>query len=378
MSLSHMLNGINFNVLGIFLGTMILSELFIYSEVPGFLASKIMKHTRDATSAFLAICALSAFISAFTENIATVFIVAPLALEISRRLKINPAILLIAVSISSNLQGTSTLIGDAPSIILAMKTGMTFNDFFWIHGRPGIFFAIQVGAIGAFIILYLFFKKYKQKCESTELHKVKTWIPTILMSLMTIHLAIEPLLPFHFSLAVICLFWGFIALTWYFFQKNEKISLIKQLDWHTLIFLIGIFILVHSLAISGVINILADTIYTLSMGNPLKAYVIIILFSIIISAFVDNIPYTIAMIPVAQTIALKTGSNSLLFVYGLLIGTCLGGNITPIGSASNVVTLGILNKNNIKFKTMDFLKIGLPFTFVAVLFSSVFIWFIFK
>jgi len=126
------------------------------------------------------------------------------------------------------------------------------------------------------------------------------------------------------------------------------------------------------------VDILADFIYNLSNGSILKSYIIIIIFSVIISAFVDNIPYTIAMLPVAQEIATKTNTDPFLLIYGLMIGTCLGGNITPIGSASNVVTMGILRKNNIDFKTSDFIKLGLPFTLVAVLMGAFFIWWFYK
>jgi Na+/H+ antiporter NhaD/arsenite permease-like protein len=377
MSFKQIFAGIDFNVLGVFLGTMILSELFIYSEVPAFLAEKLIQHTKKTSTAFLAICGLAAFISSFTENIATVFIVAPLAIEICKRVKINPTFLLIGISICSNLQGTATLIGDAASIILATQTGMNFNDFFWMDGKPGVFFAIQFGAIGAFFVLWLFFKKHTQKCESNASHNVKTWVPTILLALMTLNLALDSVLPFHFSLATICLFWAAIAMIWYSFEKAEKISLVKQLDWHTLFFLTGIFILVHALVICGAINVISDTIYNLSLGNPLKAYVIIVLFSVIVSAFVDNIPFIIAMIPVAQTLAAKTGTSATLFTLGLLIGACLGGNITPIGSSSNVVTMGLLRKNNIEFKTSDFVKLGVPFTVISVVMAASFVWVVF-
>ena len=380
MTFSQMLTGINFNILGVFLGTMILSTLFIYSEVPAYLADKIISYTKKTSTAFLLICGLSAFISAFTENIATVFIVAPLALELCKKLKINPTALLIALSIASNLQGTSTLIGDAPSIILAMQTGMNFNDFFWINGKPGIFFAIQFASIGAFLVLFWFFRKYKK--ESTKntppQKKVKSWMPTILMALMSIHLAVDPILPFHSSLASICLLWAAISVLWYAFQKKEKISLFKELDWETLFFLTGIFILIQALVNAGIINLFAQTIYNLSAGSVFKAYFIIIIFSVFISAFVDNIPYTIAMIPVAQTIAIQTNSNQFLFVYGLLIGTCLGGNITSIGSSSNIVTAGLLHKNKIIFKNTDFIRIGFPFTLITVIMATSFIWFFYK
>lgn len=379
MTIPQMIQGISFDVLGVFFGTMLLSSLFIYSGVPAFIVDKLIQKTTKTYVLFLIICGIASVISAFVENVATVLIVAPLAIELCRKLKITPVPLLIGISICSNLEGTSTLIGDAPSIIMALKTGMNFFDFFWFQSKVGIFFAIQFAAIGAFTVLYFFFKKYNQKLElNQEIEKVKTWTPTIFLSLMTLNLALEPFLPFGHSLAGICVFWSIIGSIWYVFETKEKISIKNDLDWYTLFFLTGIFILVQSLIVSGTIDSLANFILQLSAGSVFKAYVIIVLFSVFVSAFVDNIPYTIAMIPVAQLIAQKTGTSQFLFVYGLVIGTCLGGNITPIGSSSNVVVMGILRKEKAKFNSWDFIKLGLPFTIVAVVMATVFVWVVWR
>ena len=367
---------INFNVLGVFLGTMVLSHLFIYSEVPHFLASKIVHRAKNVGLAFLGVCFLSGFISSFTENVATVLIVAPIALKIAKLAGINPVLLLIGVSLSSNLQGTATMIGDSPSIILAMQAKMNFNDFFWMHSKPGIFFAVEIGAIGAFFILWLFFRKYKNKVLVDFKIKPKTWVPTFLILGMVLNLVFFSFLKNRptYGIAFICLLWAIIGVLWHRFYHKESISLKKDLDWHTFFFLIGIFILVGSLNSQGIINDIAKYISLFCGKNVLFSYILIVGISVLISAFVDNIPYTMAMIPVAKMVAQNLGVSIYPFLFGLLIGSCLGGNITPIGASCNIVTLGILRREGYKVKFFDFFKVGLPFTLIAVFLGALFIW----
>lgn len=380
INLPQAFSSINLNVLGVFLGTMVLSSLFIYSGVPAYLASNLVDKSKSVCMVMLLVCGLAGFISSFTENVATVLIVAPIALEIARTININPVPLLIGVTLSSNLQGTATMIGDSPSIILAMQSGMSFNDFFWMKGRAGIFFAVELGAIGAFFLLWFIFKKYNQAPQKIEIIKPKTWTPTLLMSLMVLSLVVSSFIKnrHQYTVAFICLFWAILGLIWHELRHAESISLVKNLDWQTFLFLIGIFILVGSLTYSGVINDIAKYIFSITDKNVFFAYTLIVWLSVFISAFVDNIPYTITMIPVAKIVASSLGISMYPFLFGLLIGTCLGGNITPIGASCNVVTMGILRKEGYRVKFSEFVKIGLPFTFIAVLLGSLFVWFLWK
>jgi Na+/H+ antiporter NhaD/arsenite permease-like protein len=378
INLPQALGSININVLGIFLGTMILSSLFIYSGVPRYLAAAMVDRSKSICTAMLLVCGLSGFVSSFTENVATVLIVAPIALEIARTININPVPLLIGVALSANLQGTATMIGDSPSMILAMQSGMNFNDFFWMQGKPAIFFAVELGTLGAFFILWLIFRKYNQPPKQIEIIKPKTWIPGLLMFFMVLSLVISSFVKNkpQYTVAFICLFWAFVGLIWHELKHRESISLVRDLDWQTFFFLIGIFVLVGSLTYTGVIEDIAKYISRFTGQNAFFAYMLIVWMSVFISAFVDNIPYTIAMIPVAKIVAANLGMPMYPFLFGLLIGTCLGGNITPIGASCNVVTIGILRKQGYQVKFSEFVKIGLPFTIIAVLIGSLFIWWI--
>jgi Na+/H+ antiporter NhaD/arsenite permease-like protein len=380
MGFKEALLSINYNVLGVFLGTMVLSGLFIFSGVPAFLATRLVDRSKTVGLALLLVCMLAGFISSFVENVATVLIVAPIAFEVAKKLKANPIPFLIGIAVSSNLQGCATMIGDSPSIILALSSGMSFMDFFWMNGRPGITFAVELGAVASFYILYLLFKKYKQPVIKIEEVKVRTWFPTILLGLMMLTLALSSFVKnkHPYTIAFICLIYAAIGLIWHELKHKESISLIKDLDWHTFFFLIGIFILVGSLTSNKVVDDIAAYVIRFANGNKFLAYTIIVWLSVILSAFIDNIPYTVAMIPVAKLVASSLGIGPEMFLFGLLIGASLGGNITPIGASANVVAVGLLRKEKYHVGFLDFAKIGLPFTIAAVSVAYLFLWFVWK
>ncbi len=378
INMRQAVSSINYNVLGVFLGTMILSGLFIFSSVPAYLATKLVDRSKTVGMALLSVCILAGFISSFVENVATVLIVAPIAFEVARKLKANPIPFLIGIAVSANLQGCATMIGDSPSMILALSSGMNFMDFFWMKGRPGITFAVELGAIASFYILYLLFRKYKEPVIQIEEVKVKTWVPTWLLVSMLLTLAFSSVIKNKptYTIAFICLIYGIIGLIWHELKHRESLSVIKDLDWHTFFFLIGIFIIVGSLTYTGVINDIANFITGFTKGNKFLAYTVIVWLSVLLSAFVDNIPYTVAMIPVAKIVAVSLGVGPELFLFGLLIGASLGGNITPIGASANVVAVGLLRKEKYHVKFTEFIRIGLPFTIAAVSVAYLFIWFV--
>jgi Na+/H+ antiporter NhaD/arsenite permease-like protein len=326
LSLQEAFASVNYNVLAVFWGTMVLSGLFLYSKVPAYLATWLVDRAKSVGAAMLYVCLLAGFISSFVENVATVLIVAPIAFEVAKKLKANPVPFLIGIAVSSNLQGCATMVGDSPSIILALSSGMNFMDFFWMKGRPGITFAVEAGAIASFFVLWLLFRKYKAPVTQVEEVKVKTWFPTVLLALMMATLAASSFIPnkHPYAIAFICVTYGIIGLVWHEIKHKESISLFKDLDWHTFFFLIGIFVLVGSLSYRGIVDDIARYIIQFTNGNQFIAFTIIIWLSVILSAFIDNIPYTVAMIPVAKIVAASLGVGPELFLFGLLIGTSLG------------------------------------------------------
>ncbi|MBU0548222.1 MAG: anion permease [Candidatus Omnitrophica bacterium] len=370
---------VNWNVMGIFVGTLIIADVFMQSRVPAYIAEIIVDKAKSTVWAILFICILTGFISAFVENVATVLIVAPIALALAKKIKINPINMMIAIAVSSNLQGAATLIGDPPSMLLGGYAKMNFGDFFFYKGKPSIFFAVELGALVSFIVLYFIFSKHKEKAPLVVVEKVKSWIPTILLVGLIILLAFSSFLDTGFSYMAgqICMVFGIIALLWEKFVNRRSIFAgMKGLDWDTTFFLMGIFIIVGALSFTGWIEVLADYLADLVGGNIFLGYTAIVFLSVILSAFIDNVPFLAAMLPVAMIMSSRLQVNPALFLFGLLIGASIGGNITPFGASANIVACGLLKKEGYSVKFSDFLKIGIPFTFAAVTAAYLFVWFI--
>jgi Na+/H+ antiporter NhaD/arsenite permease-like protein len=283
------------------------------------------------------------------------------------------------MAVSSNLQGTATLIGDPPSMILAGYMGLNFNQFFVLDGKLGIFFAVQVGAVISFAILHLFFRHYRDPIVPSQRPEVKSWFPSLIILMMIMLLAISSTIDPDFSYfgGIICMALGVLCIPWLLKIRSSAFgALLRRLDFETTIFLGSIFILVGSLTEAGLIDDAASLVGRLLGGNPFVIYTFFVWFSVLVSAFVDNVPYITAMLPVVRIIAENLSTSPYLFVFGLLIGSCLGGNITPVGASANVVSVSILKREGYHVGLKEFARIGLPFTIGATLGSYVFVWFL--
>ncbi|HHY68784.1 MAG TPA: SLC13 family permease [Bacillota bacterium] len=379
ISFSEAVESINVNVLGIFLGTMIISDLLIHSNLPAYLASVLVTPGRSAAGAVMAVCLLSGGISAFVDNVATVLMVVPIAIEVSKQLEVTPVPFIIGIAVSANLQGAATLVGDSTSILLASAAKMTFTDFFWMNGRPGIFFSVQAGAIAAFSILYLVFRKiYKGSCGAVETVHVTSWVPTIIMLMMMGTMAVSSFIPDRpdWALGAIAMGYALFALLWNALTAYKHVDLRHDLDWSTVLLLCGLFIVVGSLTSTGLVMDMANIISNLAKGNAFRAYITIVWMSVLVSAFVDNIPFTMAMLPTAQIVANSLGTSPYVMMFGLLLGATLGGNITPIGASANIAAVSLLRREGYDVSFPEFLRIGLPFTLAAVITGSLVNWII--
>ncbi len=399
------LYSVNINVLAIFLATSLISALLYEVGFIEYIArhtiNLIARRTKDPLKlrlfVMLALVTLAGFISSFMENVATIMLLYPLGLEVSKRLKVNPSLLLIGMSAASNLEGSALLIGDSPSILTAIFAKMDFLDFFFLkalNSKPSLFFAVQLGLIFGILVLYLIFRKDLKNAsfESSEIlleeKRLRSPVPIFIFGAYVLSMVISSFIPNKPDnyIAYLCVFFILISVIWtlIFFNKHtkEEIDLLKHVDFQTLFFLVAIFILVGSLSYSGFINTLAKwftNIATKFTVNPvLFGYVFLVFFSMLVSAFVDNIPYTMAMLPVAKMMADSLGVSMYLLVFGMLLGTTIGGNITPIGSLSNVTILGVLKRHEYDHSFWTFVKVGLPFTLVALIASSGFIYLIYR
>lgn len=370
---------VNWNVMGIFLGTLVVADIFMESRVPAHIAEIIVDKARNTAWAILLICVLTGFISAFVENVATVLIMAPIALSLAKKINLNPVKMMIGIAVSSNLQGTATLIGDPPSMLLGGFAKMNFMDFFFYKGRPSIFFAVELGALASFVVLYFIFRKQKEKPRLLAVEKVRSWIPTAILVILILALALTSFLDsgFTYMAGVLCMIAAVVSIVWKkFTTKDPILQGIKALDWDTSFFLIGIFILVGSITLTGWIEVISSFLSGVVGANLLLGYSLLVFVSVVFSAFIDNVPFLAAMLPVAVSMSKRLDVDPSLFLFGLLIGTSLGGNITPIGASANIVSCGLLKKEGYQVSFKDFAKIGLPFTLPAVAVASLFIWFI--
>lgn len=377
MGIIKSLSLIDWNVIGILTGMFFVADAFMVSNVPAYLAEQIVYKLKRAVWGILAICFLTGVISAFVENVSTFLVVAPIALALCEKLKVKPITFLIALAVSSNLQGAATLTGDPPSMLLAGFMNLTFGDFFFYCGRVGIFFAVEIGAVVSLFVLYFFFRKEKQDVLLERKEKIKSLIPTLILISVIVMLAAASFihLNFRYLTGTICMSGGLFAITWLIITNRKTLLCsLKELDWETMVFLMAVFILVGALKEARWMYVFADKFSEWVGINQLMGYVFLIAFSVFMSAFIDNIPFLVAMLPVVQTIVSKGGFSAPLFFFALLIGSSLGGNITPIGASVNIVSVGVLRKRGYKVSFWDFVRVGLPFTLAAVISAALFNW----
>jgi len=375
---------VNWNVLMIYVGSLVIAELFIYSRVPARIADNIVDRSPNVGIAIVAILMMTGIISAFVENVATVLVMAPIALALSKKLKMNPTYFMVGLAVMANLQGTATLVGDPPSMIFASFAKYGFNDFFVFAGKPSIFFAVQVGMIAGALFFYFYFVRESTQKVDLDREKILSMVPTWLLILMILGLAVTSFFQTGISLAagLLVLILGILGLLWFRIIREESradsLKMIKGLDWDTIAFLIGIFIVVGAIGEVGLLTDFAAYLSGLVGSNVLLGFVVIVGVSVLISGFVDNVPYIIVMLPVAASLASGMNLKPELYMFALLIGSCLGGNLTPFGASANIVAVGILKKQGINMTFVDWLKIGLPFTLLTTTAASLFLWVVWR
>lgn len=376
---------INWNVFMIIGGTMVVVGQFIDSNMPAKLADLIMRHVHSSKMAVIFLAVFSGIISAFVDNVATVLIVAPIAIDIAKKIKTNPVPMVIAISIFANLQGFATLVGDTTSVMLAGTANMDFFDFFITEGKIGPFFIVQIGTIFAALVLWVILKTDNKPIDVQNKTVIKTYWPTfyllLILGLLIIASFIDGL-PLYIN--------GFITVGVSLISllhqtlKDKKLSTfvsgIKEIDFSTLVLLLGLFSMIVALENEGVIASIGNLIESLGGDNVFVIYTIIVLVSVVLSAFIDNIPYVATLLPVMMSLGLSLDLPipPFLLLYGLLAGATLGGNLTPIGASANIAGIGLLKKlgHTVSFK--DFFTIGFPITLTAVLSGYVLIFLIYS
>ena len=380
LPVSEIFGSIDFNVLLMIIGTMGLVSLFTESKMPAMLAEMLMEKLPNVKWAAVSLALFAGIISAFIDNVATVLMVAPIALAICKKLDTNPVPFIISIAVSSNLQGAATLVGDTTAIMLGSALDMSFIDFFWYKGRPSIFFAVELGALlSAFIVLFIFRKENTPISKNENRTRVTNFVPTVLLVMVLVLLIGASFIPDKPDITngLICCTLLLIGLVYTAVKKKSITAVLpplKEIDFQTLGILVGIFLMIGGISSMGVIDALAGLLANMGGGNVFLLYTVIVVASVIISAFIDNIPYVATMIPVIAGIATALNIDATPLYFGLLSGATLGGNCTPVGASANITGIGILKKAGYTVKNGDFFKIGIPFTLAAVVPAYIYIW----
>lgn len=385
------LKEIDWNVIMMIAGTMGTVYLFIESKMPQLMSDILISRMPNVKWVVVALSLFAGIVSAFVDNVATVLMIAPVALAFCKKLDISPVPSIICIAVSSNLQGAATLVGDTTSILLAKAANLDFSDFFVDEGHPGMFWVVEAGAVvSAFIILFMF-RKENGAIEFNGRTKVEDKFPTYLLVGTVLSLIIVSFIPYKEAAApgafykpavtngIICiLFFAVGIVRELVIKKNKEIvkGAFKEIDYYTIVLLTGLFVVIGGVKSAGVVDFLGGKIASLGSGSVFIVYTVIVWMSVLLSAFIDNIPYTATMLSLVPVIAADIGAEPKILFYGLLCGATLGGNLTPIGASANIAGIGILRKEGYEVKAGTFMKYGVPFTLAAVCTGYLMLWFI--
>lgn len=381
VSINTLPSVLNFNVLLMLLGMMLIVYYFIASKMPMCIADVLLDRSKNLCMVTIFLSLFAGVISAFIDNVATVLMIAPVAIAISKKLKVSPVPMVISIAVSSNLQGAATLVGDTTSILLASYAKMTFTDFFFMNGRPGIFWAVELGALATVPIMLFLFRDMKEPVSAQEKTVVKNYVPTVILLATIIVLIIASFFPNRPEMTngVVCISFGILSMLYDLLRtktKDSAVACIKETDYMTLLLLASLFVVVAGVNNVGIIDDIASFFVKIGGSNRFLLFTLIVWGSVAVSAFVDNIPYVTAMLPVLAGVSRMTGTDPNLLFFGLLTGATLGGNITPVGASANITGIGILRKNNCEVANKDFMRISVPFTLTAVTVGYLFLWFV--
>ena len=370
---------VDWNVLLMLAGTMGTVDLFIRSNMPNRLSDRLVSVLPSVKWLIIALALFAGLVSAFVDNVATVLMLAPVGLAISKKLNISPVQPILAIAVSSNLQGAATLVGDTTSILLAGHMGLDFMDFFVYRGRPGMFWVVEAGALVTVPVMLVLFRREKGKLRADRLTPVTDYLPTWLLLGTVLSLIAASFIPNKPDITngVICMAFFLVGLLLESGKSKEKsltADVLKAIDYETLGLLAGLFIVIRGIERVGIIDELSRAISHMGGGSLFWTYTIIVWASVLISAFVDNIPYTATMLPVVGGVAASLGVNQAVLCFGLLTGATLGGNLTPVGASANIAACGILRREGYEVTTGQFVRIGVPFTLAAVLTGYVLVW----
>ncbi len=380
--------GIDYNVIFLLIGMMIIINVMKETGIFQWMAIKSAKVARGEPFRLMVILSVvTAVVSAFLDNVTTVLLVAPVTLLICEALEVDVIPFLITEAIASNIGGTATLIGDPPNIMIASKADLTFMDFIY-HLTP----VVIVILIAYLVTLKFIFGRslhvsdsHKERIMGMDESTAITDRPLMVKSLWVMGLTVLGFVfhhQLHFQPATIALAGAALLLL---LSRAEPHKILEAVEWPTLFFFIGLFIIIGGVVKVGLIKIMSEWVLSVTQGNMFATSMIVLWFSAFASAFVDNIPYVATMNPLVIEMAkgiwpnlsgtaLLNNPDLMPIWWSLALGACLGGNGTLIGASANVVVAGIAEKGGRPITFMRFTKYGMPLMIESVLISTVYIW----
>ncbi|MDR1616276.1 MAG: ArsB/NhaD family transporter [Syntrophomonadaceae bacterium] len=371
------IEGVDFNTLGLLIGMMIIVGITRKSGAFEYLAIKSAKVSKGNPIKIMVMLGLiTAILSAFLDNVTTVLLIVPVTFSVTERLKINPFPFLMTEVIASNVGGSATLIGDPPNILIGSATHLGFMDFI-INLAPVI---IIITPVVLFMMVLIFRKGMKvdpaDQLKVMELDEMAAIKDAVILKKSLIALAVT--ISGFFLHQALGLESATVALSGavllMLITREEPEEILLAVEWPTLFFFIGLFVLVESLVHTGVIGLVAEESLKITQGDFRLTAMLILWFSGIASAFVDNIPFVTAMIPLLKDVGQLTGMPMDPLWWSLALGACLGGNGTLIGASANVVVAGISEKRGHPIMFVQFLKYGFPVMIVTLILSTAYIY----
>ena len=373
---NYFINYIDFNVIFLLISMMIIVHISARSGIFKWMANEILKLTKGKPKLVLAALAVfTAVASAFLDNVTTVILVMPITFAVCKKLDINPIIFLLTEILCSNIGGTATLIGDPPNIIIGSAAGFSFMDF--INELTLIVTIIMFVTI--FIMVFIFRKELKSTQEKMdEVAKIDNSrsIKSLSLAIRSIVILALVIIGFithditHLPTFLVAMIGASFLLA---FEKPGKV--LVNVEWNTIFFFIGLFIIIGGLEASGGIDLMAKWLIEVAKGSQETMALIILWASGVLSGIIDNIPYTATMAPMLATIQGIEGAEYAHPLWWCLsLGACLGGNMTIIGAAANVIVCETAHKHGYKISFVEYLKYGVTITFISLLLSTVYIY----
>jgi Na+/H+ antiporter NhaD/arsenite permease-like protein len=376
ISQEHAFGIIDFNTIGLLIGMMVMVNILKRTGIFQYVAIKTAKLAKgEPWRIIVSFTIITAISSALLDNVTTILLIAPVTFVITDTLEMNPIPFLVPEILSANVGGTATLIGDPPNIMIGGATGLGFMDFI-MNLAPVV--------IVIFIITILLLKFiYKNSLQVDEKNKKKIFAfdetktikdkVLLIKSLSVLGLTIVGFSVHQFiglESATVALFGATFLLLLSGIDPEE---ILIEVEWPTIFFFMGLFVLVGALEEVGVINFLAEKMMEFTKGNLVMTTMLILWLSAIASSFLDNIPFVATMIPLIKSLAAISSINITPLWWALALGACLGGNGTLVGASANVIVGGMLEKQGFKLSFVDYMKIGFPIMLVSIIISTVYL-----